>query len=117
ALDQFALVGLAGDDGAGLDGLLAFVEAQVRLAGGAIGTVAGEAVLGKDRPDVAVVLQLLGRAGAGGANHRGTEAQRRQQNGKPGSTSHDDYLLYVLLCVSVPLWLVSSAAVGMARLQ
>ena len=39
------------------------VEPQVGLAGGAVGPVAGEAVLGQDRPDVAVVLRPRGLNG------------------------------------------------------
>ena len=52
--------GLPGTIAPGLDGRLAAVEPQVGLARGAVGAVAGEAVLGQDRPDVAVVFQLPG---------------------------------------------------------
>ena len=58
--------GLPGDDRAHLDGGFAAVEPQVGLAQSAIRTVAGEAILGQDRPDVAVVADRavgLGRAG------------------------------------------------------
>ena len=60
ARDQLALVRLAGHDRPGLDGVVALVEPQVGLAGGAVRAVAGEAVLGQDRPDVAVVFELVG---------------------------------------------------------
>ena len=60
ARDERALGRLAGDDGIVLDGDFAFVEAEVGLAGGAVGAVAGEAVLREDRADVAVVLELVG---------------------------------------------------------
>ena len=42
---QLAFVRLAGHDGAGFDRLLAAIEPQVGLAGGAVRPVAGEAVL------------------------------------------------------------------------
>ena len=55
--------GLPGTIASGLDGRLALVEPQVGLAGGAVRPVAGEAVLGQDRPDVAVVLDVGGGKG------------------------------------------------------
>ena len=54
--------GLPGTIAPHLDGRLALVEPQVGLARGAVGAVAGEAVLGQDRADVAVVLdRWIGR--------------------------------------------------------
>ena len=55
--EQLARFGIAGSDGAGLDRRIATIQSQVGLAGGAIGPMAGETVLGQDRPDVAVVFQ------------------------------------------------------------
>src|SRR5205823_4122163 len=97
AADQLALVGLAGDEGFGLHRRVALVQAQAGLAAGAVGAVAGEAVLRQDRPDVTVVLDRS----RGGANHRDTEAQRRQEKGMMGTLLHDVYLLLF----SVSLWL------------
>ena len=58
-MDDFALVGLAGDDGdlAGLAfavGGVDEVEAQLSFARMFVHPVAGEAVLGQDRPDLTV---------------------------------------------------------------
>src|SRR5262249_27963457 len=107
--------GLAGDDGLGLDGVVAPVEPQVGLAGGAVGPVAGEAVLGQDRADVAVVLQLLRGPGAG-ARHETTEAQGRKEPGGPGSLYHGRSFLS-FLCVCVPPLSVGRPDSGRARLQ
>ena len=65
---ELAGLDVARRDGAGLDRRVALIEAQVGLSRGAIGPVAREAVLGQDRPDVAVVLQ--GDPIAGGCGGR-----------------------------------------------
>ena len=77
--DQLARFGVAGRDGAGLDGRLAAVEPQIGLAGGAVGPVAGEAVLGQDRPDVAVVFQPRSICGSSRVGSCG-ESQNRENS-------------------------------------
>ncbi len=60
-------------DGAGFDRRFALIEAQVGLSRGAIGAVARKAVLGQDRPDVAVVLEgnpITGGCGGGPGRKR-----------------------------------------------
>ena len=63
ALDQFALLGLAGqDDEVALTVALRIflvVEAQLPLAGFLVGAVAGDTVLGQDRPDLAAEVDRL----------------------------------------------------------
>ena len=78
-------VRLAGHDGFGLDGLVALVEPQVGLARGAVGPVAGEAVLGQDGPHVAVVFDLLLRGVDGETNRGGTEDAEKRQNSESGA--------------------------------
>ena len=65
ARDQLAFLRLARHDGAAFDRRLAPIEPQVGLAGGAIRPVAGKAVFGQDRPNVAVVADRLVAAGRG----------------------------------------------------
>ena len=69
AVDHFALVRLAGHDSADLDGHLPPVEPQVGLSRGTVRPVAGKAVFGQDRPDVAIEAQLFGRRGNEGREH------------------------------------------------
>jgi len=57
---------LAGHERLGLEGVRAAVQAQTGFAAGGIGAVAGEAILGQDGPNVAIVAQRLAGAGAGG---------------------------------------------------
>ncbi len=64
AADEFAAVGIAGDDGeaslAEVDAGAGFgVEAEFGLAFGGVGTVAGEALVGEDGADVAIEFDLL----------------------------------------------------------
>ena len=68
AADHLAFVRLARRDGARLDGHLPPVEPQIGLARGAVRPVAGKAVLGQDRPHVAIEAQLLGRRGKQAGN-------------------------------------------------
>src|ERR1043165_3990071 len=69
AVDQFPLLGVAGNDGALLQRDLADVEPNLGLAIVFVRAVTDEAVLGENRPDVAVELQRMGRTGApGGSN-------------------------------------------------
>ena len=75
--DQLAFLRVARRDGPGLDGRLAPIEPQVGLPRGAVGPVAGEAVLRQDRPDVAVVFRLAARPGP-----RAAEAMSRS-NARP----------------------------------
>ena len=70
AVDHLALVRLAGRDGPRLDGHLAPVETQAGLSRGTIRPVAGKAVLGQDRPDFPIEVQLLGRRGDEGRKHQ-----------------------------------------------
>src|SRR5690606_7584416 len=53
--DQRALAGLAGSDRALLDRIVAAIEPEAGLARGAVRAVTGEAVLGEDGANVAVV--------------------------------------------------------------
>ena len=78
AVDHLAFVRLAGRDGARLDGHLPPVEPQVGLSRGAVRAVAGEAVFGQDRPDVAIEAQLFGRRG-----NRGRKQQEQRDGPKP----------------------------------
>ena len=69
------------------DGLVGDVEPQASLPVDAVGTVAGEAVFGKDRPDVAVERKLRGprgRRGMSGARDRRREHAR-------GENCHDSW--------------------------
>ena len=59
APDQFALLRLAGDDGARLDRRLAAIQPQIGLARGAVRAVAGETVLRQDGADIVVEGRLL----------------------------------------------------------
>ena len=61
--DQLALLHVRRDDRALGQGDLAEVESEVGLAVGLVGTVAKVAVLGQDRPDVAVELDRPARPG------------------------------------------------------
>jgi hypothetical protein len=76
-LHEFAFLGLAGDEGFLLQGFFADIEAQLGLAVARVVAVAVEAVVRKDRPDVAVEFDGLegrgpaarpgrGRTGRGG---------------------------------------------------
>ena len=81
ALHQLALVGLAGNEGLLRDGVLAHIEAELGLALLLVGAVAEEAVVGKDRADVAVVIHLL-RAGGGrgdGSGQQGDGSENEEQ--------------------------------------
>ena len=62
--DDGAFAGLARHDRVVFDGDFALVEPQIGLSRGAIRPVTGKAVLGQDRPDVAVVLELVRSCGA-----------------------------------------------------
>src|SRR5262249_55187427 len=81
-----------GDDGAGLDRLVAEVQAQVGLAGGAVRAVAGEAVVRQDRPDVAVVLRRV----VGPQRRRGQGQAGQTERGEPGHRGVPHWVL--------PLW-------------
>ena len=50
---------LAGSDGSEVNRFVAHIKTQVRLASRAVGAVTGEAVLGQNGPNVAVVLHRL----------------------------------------------------------
>ena len=84
AVDQLALVGLAGDDRFLLDGHGPVIEPQTGLALLRIGPVAEEALVRKDRPDVAVEVDGIGGAGrstgenSGEAEEHSTPARRPQ---------------------------------------
>ncbi len=88
AADQFALGGLAGDDGesaglGGLEGVGLEVEAELGLALALVRAVAGEAVLGKDGADVAVEINRAGRGGRrGGGGKGGPEQQSKREREK-----------------------------------
>ena len=66
------------------DGLLGDVEPQAGLPIAAVGTVAGEAVFGKDRPDVAVEREPRGPRG------RRSARDRRRERGR-GENCHDSW--------------------------
>ena len=75
AVEEGGGVGVARDQGAELDRRVALVEPQAGLAGGAVGPVAGEAVLDQERPNVFVVGKVRGGSGgrliaAGGGGKR-----------------------------------------------
>jgi len=74
-MDQVAFIGLAGDEDrpAGLG-----VEAEVGLALGPVGAVAGEAGVGEDGPNVPV--ELDGSLGAVGGGHKG-QGQEEERGG------------------------------------
>jgi hypothetical protein len=59
SLYQTALVGLAGNKCGGRPGCITLIQAEFRFASGAIGPMASEAVLRKNRSYVAVVLNRL----------------------------------------------------------
>ena len=74
AFDELARVRLAGDESLGGDGGLAHIEAELGLALLLVRAVAVKAVVGKNRPDVAVVIDLLGgRGGSGGSGGNGPD--------------------------------------------
>ncbi len=79
AEDEVAGVGVAGGDGgavgAGGEGGGFLVEAEVGLAGFGVGTVAGEAVLGEDGADVAVVVDGVFGGEGGGGEEEGQEGE------------------------------------------
>ena len=70
AADQFTLVRFSGDEGLLGECLFADVEAELGLAFLLVRAVAKEAVVGEDRPDIAVVRDFLRRLGRGGGNER-----------------------------------------------
>ena len=63
AFDHLAVVRPAGNDCLLAHGALALIKAQLGLTFLGIGTVAEEAFVRQDRPDVAIELQLAGRMG------------------------------------------------------
>ena len=82
ALEGGAGIGVAGHDGGVAvlvrrSGRVADIEPQFRLAGLAVGTMAGEAVLGKDRADIARVAVLR----PGGDRRRDDGLGRRSDGG------------------------------------
>ena len=79
--DQLARLGVAGDDDAGLNRRLAPIEPQARLPGGAVGSVAAIAILGKDGPDIAIEPHRLRARGCRG---RG----QGKKTGEQGDHSH-----------------------------
>ena len=91
ALDEFALLGLAGEDDEVAFtvalGVLFVVEAQFALAAFVVGAVAGDTVLGQDRADLPAEVDRLGRAGGaeddaeneGGLRAHGKEDSRRNR--------------------------------------
>ena len=74
-LDEFALVGFAGDDGFAFEGDVAVIEAEFGLAVVFVMAMANEAVLGKDGPNIAIELDFVRCGGEGG------NAQRQCQSG------------------------------------
>ena len=78
--DQLAFLRVARRDGSRFDGSLAAVEPQIGLARGTIGAVAREAVLGQDRPDVAVVFQFPSGQGIPPQQHRKMNARARARD-------------------------------------
>ena len=82
AADEFALVRLGGHDHAARPLSLLSVEAEVRLATVRILAVAGEAVLGQDRPHVPAVRDGRRRI------HGGRQEQHQSQTSK----SHEESL-------------------------
>src|SRR5262249_50192191 len=85
--DQLAVAGHARYDGplagaAGTDGLVADVEAELRLAGPVVGAVALEAVPRQDGPDLAVEEVLPGRRPQeGGRGKKEGQTQGRRAHG------------------------------------
>ena len=77
ALDEFADVGLAGDEGFLGQGGVAHVEPQLALAVRFILTVATEAVVRKDRQYVAAEAHRLRRG-----NGEGEREEREEQRGR-----------------------------------
>jgi hypothetical protein len=62
-VEHDARIGVSRNDRAALDGVVPLVEAEIGLAAGAVGAVAGETVLHEDRADVPVEREPAGRLG------------------------------------------------------
>jgi hypothetical protein len=86
ALDEFALLRFSGQDDelalAVALGVLFVVEAELPLAAFLVGAVAGDAVLGQDRADLAAEMNRLGRA-------RGGEEDAEEEGGLGGHGEGD----------------------------
>ena len=84
AHDQFALLGLAGNDRAFAQRDFAVIEAQLGFALVRVRAVAMKAVLRKDRANVAIEVDALGRAGCVRAkSQRERTKQEHQANERP----------------------------------
>src|SRR5260370_684881 len=77
--NQLALVGLAGHDGALLDGDFADIEPELALDLARVGAVAGEALVRKDRPNVAIEVDFSLRPRR--VRHRDQRDQSERRDG------------------------------------
>ena len=75
AFDRQAFLRVARGDCPRLDRSVPLVQTQVGLAGGTVGTMAGEAVFGEDRTDIAVELQFLGASRRNGGQRTHDEGE------------------------------------------
>ena len=97
-------------------GLLGDVEPQARLPLGGVGTMAGEAAVGQDRPDVAVERdprRLPRSRGLGGARtpHREHAREQHRHQSWEGEAHHEP--AYALRLYRFPTWpQVSNVAAG-----
>jgi hypothetical protein len=76
-----------------LDGIVAAVEPQAGLPGGAVGPVAGEAVLHQDRPHVLIERQRARRRLDGTRRRDGEQAGGRERGDKSGAAHEISGLL------------------------
>ncbi len=80
ALDDGAFVGVAGDDGGGagrggFQSFFAAIEAHAGHAGAFVGTMAAEAGIRHDGPDIAIEFDGFGAGGGGGEGEQGGDGK------------------------------------------
>ena len=91
--NQFARIGVARNDGRPsislfVRGPVADVQAEIGFPRGGVGTVASEAIVGEDRPDIAIERRLLGCRVGHERNRRCDKHCSASEKAKQMSTSH-----------------------------